>query len=189
MWVQGQIIGAKEGALQEVTDLLCSVVWRPDGTLKILASCWVSWEKHELPQISSCVSECRNTLAVGNEVPGVLPGLMMAPPCKAEATSASELSFLPCVIAVSEIKRSRARQCHLLGKLGQALYLLLQGHRSVTVIAIIKAHCNGGKITGRGLSHQIAVENRCSPLHLLSKWRHSRCKTALKWYHGCKYSS
>lgn len=118
----------------------------------------------------------------------VLPGLMMAPPCKAEATSASELSFLPCVIAVSGIKRSRARQCHLLGKLGQALYLLLQGHRSVTVIAIIKAHCNRGKITGRGLSHQIAVENRCSPLHLLSKWKHNRCKTALKWYHGCKYS-
>lgn len=118
----------------------------------------------------------------------VLPGLMMAPLCKAEATSASGLSFLPCVIAMSEIKRSRARQCHLLEKLGQALYLLLQGHRSVTVIAIIKAHCNGGKITGRGLSHQIAVENRCSSLHLLSKWKHNRCKTALKWYHGCKYS-
>lgn len=118
----------------------------------------------------------------------VLPGLMMAPPCKAEAMSASGLSFLPCVTAMSEIKRSGARQCHLLEKLGQALYLLLQGHRSVTVIAIIKAHCNGGKITGWGLSHQIAVENRCSSLHLLSKWKHNRCKTALKWYHGCKYS-
>lgn len=175
---------------------MCSATWRPDGTLKVPASFWVSWEEHELPQISY-VNECGNPLAVGYEVPGVDAAEQCAswaddgtsmPPCKAEATSASGLSFLPCVTAVSEIKRSGARQCHLLEKLGQALYLLLQGHRSVTVIAIIKAHCNGGKITGRGLSHQIAVENRCSSLHLLSKWKHNRCKTALKWYHGCKYS-
>ena len=57
----------------------------------------------------------------------------------------------------------------LLKKLGQDWYLLLWGDLPAMVIEIITTHCNRGEIAGRGMSYELAVENRCSPPHLLSK--------------------